>query len=366
MKIISTSYTKTNEFSDPKIWLERISFYIGILEALAKEHQVVSFERINYKGEFQQNGVQYSFIDIKKRRVLFPWRMHRILKQLRPDVVLINGLVFPLQVVQLRWKLGRTVKIILIHRSEKPFNGLKKILQRFAGGCVNAYLFTSSEFGKQWIENGNIKDRNKIYEVMHGSSVFSPANKSVARSKLSISGSPVFLWVGRLNSNKDPVTVVKAFIDFISFEPTAKLYMIYQTGELLNEIKALINSNEKAREAIRLVGQVPHQELQPWYSSADFFISGSHYEGGGIALCEAMSCGCIPIVTDIISFRKMTGGSKCGLLFEPGNESDLLQTLLKTKELNMEKEREKVLHQFNEELSFEAIAGKINKIINSQ
>jgi glycosyltransferase involved in cell wall biosynthesis len=141
--------------------------------------------------------------------------------------------------------------------------------------------------------------------------------------------------------------------------------MIFQTEELLNEINALVNSDVKVKEAIKLEGQVSHQELQPWYNSADFFISGSHYEGGGIALCEAMSCGCIPIVTNIISFRKMTGDGKCGFLYQPGNEKELLEVLLKTREIDMKIESEKTLKQFKEELSFDAIAEKINSIVKS-
>jgi hypothetical protein len=61
----------------------------------------------------------------------------------------------------------------------------------------------------------------------------------------------------------------------------------------------------------------------------------------------------------------MTGPFKCGFLYEPGNEKDLLGILLKTKELNIEEERTRVLRQFKDELSFEAIACKINHVIVS-
>ncbi|HET7898824.1 MAG TPA: glycosyltransferase, partial [Flavisolibacter sp.] len=115
-------------------------------------------------------------------------------------------------------------------------------------------------------------------------------------------------------------------------------------------------------ENIRLVGQVPHEELQAWYQKADFFLSGSHYEGSGIAVCEAMSCGCIPIITDIPSFRKMTGKGQCGLLYTPGNAGELLTSLMTAMYLDRAKEKAKVLAQFHRELSFEAIAGKINNL----
>ena len=358
MKIISTSYIKTEEFDNPHDWLKRISFYTGILEELAKQHEVISIERINYKGVHRQKGVTYYFIRLKRKVVLFPWRMHRFIKKQNPDVVLVHGFIFPLQIIQLGWGLGKEVKIMVQNHAEKPSSGIRKILQRIADRYISAYLFTSVEMGMEWVENGIIGRKEKIVEVMEVSAAFSTLENR--NDKTSVPGLPVFLWVGRLNANKDPQTVVRAFIEFLSFQPSAKLYMIYQTEDLLKQVREMIHSNDKAGEAIQLVGQIPNQQLQEWYFKADFFISGSHYESGGVAVCEAMSCGCIPIVTDIPSFRRMSGSGNCALFFEPGNEQELLAALSKARELDIDTMKAKVLEQFRKELSFEAIANKIN------
>ena len=365
MRIVNASYVNTPEFNDPEEWLKRISFFKGILEHLSGQYEVHSIEQINYKGYLAQNNVQYHFLNFRGFRLYFPWRLHRIIKKLRPDIIFINGLIFPLQVIQLRLTLGRTVKIILFHRSEKPLKGIRKYLQRFADRYISAYFFTSSEFGKEWIRNGNLSHKKKIHEVIGVSSIFFPMDKTVVKAKLAITGEPVFLWVGRLNQNKNPLTVVKAFIRFIEYRPGAKLYMIFQSTDLLHEIEALTGKEKRLREAVRLVGKIPHDQLGNWYNSADFIISGSYYEGGGVAVCEAMSCGCIPILTDIISFRRMTGPGKCGFLYKAGHEEDLLSVLLQSQKLDMDKERVRALEQFRKELSFEAIAGKIHDVITS-
>jgi len=358
LKIISTSYTKTESFNDPQQWLQRINFYTGILKELAKENDVTSIERINYEGELRDGGVSYHFIDLKKRVVRFPWKMHSYIRKQKPHLVLVNGLAFPLQIIQLRFVLGKDVKIVLLHRAEKPFSGIKKYIQRMADKYVNAYLFTSTAFGQQWGKNINVK---KIHEVVQASSVFQIEDKQLARVQLQLNSSPIFLWVGRLDSNKDPLTVVKAFLKFLAYQPSAMLYMIFQTNELLEEVEKMVAESKN----IVLVGKVEHNKLQSWHSAADFIISGSHYEGNGISVIEAMSCGCIPIVTDINSFRGMTRNGNCGMLYEPGNDKELLMTLLKTEELDIQKESEKVLEQFNNELSFQAIRLKIEKVIES-
>lgn len=363
MKIVSTSYTNTSEFKDPQLWLKRIGFYSGILEELAKGNEVESIEQIDYEGCLKSNGVTYHFLNFKKRKLYFPRSLHRFIQKIGPDVILVNGFIFPLQIIQLRRAVGKSVKIIVIHRSEKPFNGIKKHLQRLAEKRVNAFLFASSEFGEQWITNGNLKDPTKIHEVLHGSSWFVAEDKVLSRSLLSVSGSPVYLWVGRLDKNKDPLTMLKAFIRFLRVQPLAKLYMIYHEEILLKEATDLIKEDILASKAIMLVGKVLHAQLQTWYSAADFIISASHYEGGGIAICEAMSCGCIPVITDIPSFRRMTGPGKCGLLFKPGDTEELFKVLVKTRELDRQEERKKVLRQFHDELSFAAIAQKIEHVI---
>ncbi|HUM64822.1 MAG TPA: glycosyltransferase family 4 protein [Chitinophagaceae bacterium] len=360
MKIISTSYSRSKEYNDPEEWLSRISFYTGILEQLAKDHEVTSIERINYEGVSRRNGVNYYFMDLKQDVVRFPFRMHRVIRQFQPDVVLVNGLIFPLQVMQLKRKLGKRVKIIVLHRAERPSKNLKAYFQRAADRYVDHYLFASSEIADEWRRAGVIGDLDKIREIMQSSSVFIPTELHQAGDP----EAPVFLWVGRLDANKDPITVLRAFTRFLTEKPSAKLVMIYQKDDLLDEVKDLIQSHDHASRSISLIGKVLHHDMQRWYNGADFIISGSHYEGSGISVLEAMSCGCIPILTNIASFRRMTGPGICGLLFEPGNADSLVDALRKTKQMDREKERSKTIQRFQSEFSFVAIAGKINALIH--
>jgi len=365
MRIVSTSYSKTPDYSDPVEWLQRILFYTGFLEELAKEHEVISIERINYEGRLTQNSVDYYFMNLSKKVVRFPLRMHRFIKEWKPDVVLVNGFIFPLQIIQLRLTLGSKVKIIVLHRAEKPFSGAKRWLQKLADKFVDHYFFVSKEFGIQWMKKGIIRNERKIHEVIQASSHFHLQNRKTTREKTGVNGSPVYLWVGRLDANKDPVTVVKAFLQFLQQQPTAKLYFVFQSNELLSEVSNLVHADTGAAQSVQLVGKVAHEKLEDWYNSADFLISSSHYEGSGIAVAEAMSCGCIPILSNIVSFRKMTGLGKCGLLYEAGNSQALFEALQQSLTLNMEEEQKKVVEQFQDELSFTAIAKKINRILNT-
>jgi glycosyltransferase involved in cell wall biosynthesis len=360
MRIVFLSYNYSPDIRSPQEWLKRIQFYIGWSEILAKKHTVIRIDQINFEGNFSHLGIQYCFVRDGKKRNYFPWRLNRLVRKFKPDLVVVSSLLFPLQVLQLRNCLGKKTKILLQHHAEQPSRGIKKYLQHLASQKVDAFLFTSYETGAAWVKNKNLASVEKIHQLLEVSSSFHPVDRATARKITKINGSPVFLWVGRLNSNKDPLTAVRAFLQFAALHAEAKLYMIYHTEELLEELKNLL-PRKLDNNPVILVGKIPHEELIYWFNSADFYLSASHYEGSGTALCEAMSCGCVPVISDIPSFREISGNS--GFLFEPGNADALLSSLKLSQQSDVEEKKNIVLKQFKTELSFDAIANRFEQLI---
>jgi glycosyltransferase involved in cell wall biosynthesis len=174
--------------------------------------------------------------------------------------------------------------------------------------------------------------------------------------------SPIFLWVGRLNLNKDPFTVLNAFEKYVYLYPEVRLYMIYQAEDLLQEIQKRLDESSLLKNSVILKGKVDHSELENWFNAADFYISASHKEGSGYALIEAMACGCVPIVTSIPSFKKITGNGEFGFLFEPKNTQSLLKVLLNLKNIDKEKLSVSIVEHFNQSLSFKSIARDLFKV----
>jgi glycosyltransferase involved in cell wall biosynthesis len=361
MRFVFAGYIHTPEFKAPAEWIRRLAAYFGVLEELSRQHEVISIEQIGYEGNLVHNGIDFRFMNFGRSGKYFPWKLHRIIKGLSPDIVIIHGTDHPLQVLQLRMILGRKVKIILqSHGTELPA-GYKKMIQRLAGRYVNAFFFTSRALSEPWLQQGLIPDKNKVFEVMVGSSVFRPENKNEVRAHKHIGGNMVYLWVGRLNLNKDPLTVIRAFYRFSKDCPEASLYMIYQTDERWHEIRTWLDQHP-ATDCIHMTGKIPHGEMGSWYNAADFLISSSHSEVYGAVVAEAMSCMAIPILTDIPAFRKITENGTCGLLYEPASEEALYQALLKSMRMNREEERQKTRQCFETSLSFPAIARSVQDI----
>ena len=76
-----------------------------------------------------------------------------------------------------------------------------------------------------------------------------------------------------------------------------------------------------------LLGKRPHSELEDIYNSADLFLLGSHHEGSGYAVLEALACGVKPVITGIPSFRVLTGEGAMGGLWRTGDSESLARVL---------------------------------------
>jgi len=137
-----------------------------------------------------------------------------------------------------------------------------------------------------------------------------------------LQGAPSLLWVGRLHTVKDPLTLLAGLDLLLDDLPAAHLTMVYGEADLLAEVEARLAASPRLRAAVTLVGRVPHQELAGFYAAADAFVAASHREGSGFALAEALACGAVPIVTDIPSFAAMTDGGRLGGLWRPGDPED--------------------------------------------
>lgn len=359
MHIIALTYDHDLLYSSPGPWLVRTRAYGGVLAALAKLAKVSNVTQINYEGSLMDQSVRHHFANFGDKR--FPRKLHQLVKNLKPDVVLVHSLNRPLQVIQLRMLLPATTRIIIQNHAEKPAKRMRKILQRLADQCVDANLFASKDMGLNWVLQGNLTSPEKVHEVMELSSVFYPIERTLARAKTGVDAGKAYLWAGRLDANKDPITAVKAFLKFAEAEPKARLYMLYHTEELLPQVRQLI-ANAANPEAIKLVGKIPNDDMLYWFNSVDFFMAASHYEGSGTALCEALSCGCVPVVSDIDSFRMITNGGTIGRLFPAGDDAKLLEALHQSQSIDIETEREKALAYFKSKLSFEAIARQIHDI----
>jgi glycosyltransferase involved in cell wall biosynthesis len=359
MKIIFVAYNYHPSFTAPGPWIQKIQPLVQIMIALGRQSTVYYAGHLGYTGNYSEDGVNYLFLPTNGRTPRFPVHMHRVIKQLDADIVIVLGFHFPIQVIQLRRALGKKTRIMAWHHADRPLKGLKRMVQKFADRSIDGYLFTSNGNAQEWQEAGVIRNKEKIIEITAGSNNFKREDKERSRIATGMSTVFNFLWVGRLEANKDPLTVLDGFEKYFLVSRDAALHMIYQEDDLLEQVKKKIETSAALKGRVRLVGKISYEQLPAWYSAADYFISGSHREGGSYALMEAMACGCIPIVTTIPAAMKAIDDGKAGYYYEAGDPDDLFKTLSQLDKGKQAAMSELVMEQFEQELSPTAIAGRL-------
>src|SRR5690606_28759469 len=113
-----------------------------------------------------------------------------------------------------------------------------------------------------------------------------PQIRAEARRSTGLSGTPQFLWIGRLIPLKNPLVVLDGFARIAARHSTVRLAMIYHDAPLLAEVRARIETTPVLQRAVTLVGTVPHRMIATYLSASDYFVLGSNYEGSGYALAE--------------------------------------------------------------------------------
>ncbi len=359
IKLIDLSfyaYTDHARFSQVLKSLRQSLGYAKFLNNNINTQFVKHFDSNSYETI---DGIRYAGFKSRNKFWYIPFNTLRYIKREKPDIILVQGLKFPIQTIALRLFVGKRPKIIVQHHGELPLKGLKHPFSKLADMAVDAYIFTSRGNFKLWEKNNNIRKNRPCFEVLEASTNFQKQDNKLSKNKLGIKTDNNFLWVGRLDDNKDPLTVLNGFEQYLTIEPDAKLHMIYQYDGLLGKVKNTINNSTLLKNAVRLVGKVAHDELVFWFSACEFFILGSHKEGSGYALIEAMACGCIPVVTDIPSFNKITSDGRYGFLYEVGNTGSLFSVLKNLHAIDKTEMSEKIVEHFSEELSFKKIADNL-------
>src|SRR6185436_20975863 len=94
-------------------------------------------------------------------------------------------------------------------------------------------------------------------------------------------GDPALLWVGRLDDDKDPLTILAGFERAAASLPRAELTMVFGTDELLSRVQERIGVSAALRGRVRLLGRIEQRALASVYATADLFVLGSHHESCG-------------------------------------------------------------------------------------
>jgi len=339
--------------------LARFSALTGWARALVREgaEAVTVVQEFHRDEILRADGVEYRFVAGGASAVA------RAIARVQPTVVHVNGLVFPLRVRHLRGHLPRLAALLVQDhggvREKHP--GFRRwtwrARHRFGLRAADGFLFTAAALAEPWRRAGIIAEGLPVYEVVEASSDFLEAKDDAAGTgEAALPGRPALLWVGALDANKDPMTILDGFERALARLPDAVLSMVFTDAPLLPDVRRRVEASALLRSRVRLMGRIDHARLPDLYRAADLFVVGSRQEAAGFALIEAQGFGVTPIVSDIAPFRAVTDDGRAGRLFPVGDAPALARAIEEMAATDLRARRALVLTHFERHLSWPAIA----------
>jgi len=164
-----------------------------------------------------------------------------------------------------------------------------------------------------------------IYEA--ADSIFKPVDSHQAKTKYSLT-KDYFLSVGTLEPRKNLKRLIEAFSKLPARTVPAGTQLVIVGPVGWGESLSKTNN-------VRFLGFVPDEDLAGLYSGAQAFVYPSLYEGFGLPVLEALSCGC-PVITSNLSGLPEVGG-EAAIYVNPHNVAEITQAMAAIRKLNLTK-----------------------------
>jgi glycosyltransferase involved in cell wall biosynthesis len=308
----------------------------------------------------QRNTIDYHFLPAASQPCSAGGAadMLRLMQRLQPDVIHVHGLGFPLHVGAL-CALVPGIPVLLQDHADRVPRLWRRRAWRHGHQAVAGVAFCAAAQAQPFEQARLLGAGVTVFEIPESTSRFTPGDQVAARSVTGLYGTPAILWVGHLNANKDPLTVLRGFSLILDQIPEAHLWMCFGNAPLLPIIKNLLAAQPSLAARVHLLGAVPHVHVQDLMRSADLFVLGSRREGSGYALIEALATGLTPVVSDIPSFRSLTNHGAVGALWPCDDATAFGQSLLRTAGMPNQQRRIAALSHFRAQLSSTALGARL-------
>lgn len=333
------------------------------LTFMSEQYEVIAIssekDRLEKFGE--ENGVRTYFIELTRQITILKdlkalWKMYRFLKKEKPFIVHSHtpkaGTIGMLaaKFARVPHRLHTVAGLPLLETTgikRRILNFVEKITYSASTG-----IFPNSHGLEEIIIKEKFCNPQKLKVIGNGSSngidtsFFDPAhfhqkqNESF-RNSLNIGENDfVFVFVGRLVTDKGINELVKAFDLVNKSNQTAKLLLVGPRENELDPLKleteSLINSNQN----IIVTGY--QADVRPYFAISDILAFPSYREGFPNVVMQAGAMGLPSIVTDINGCNEIIISNENGIIIPPKNTESLTLAMLelisdKTKTKNMAK-----------------------------
>lgn len=206
-------------------------------------------------------------------------------------------------------RTGYDMYLFSLHENKSFYiQYLYKLLTKLSFRLSNIYTITSNSDAIFLKENLNI-DSNKLRIRPN----FIEENKSKLFDQRE---SNKILSVGRLEDQKNYLFLINSLRNLSNWQVD-----IVGSG---SQKRALERIADEVELKVNFVGNLKYEELERLYQNYKFYISTSKFEGNPKTVLEAMSFGCVPIVSNISNHTEIVKHNFNGFVFDL-NESSIIK-----------------------------------------
>lgn len=272
-----------------------------------------------FSSELKRRLPEFSDVTLggKPFSALDPWHLESYLRKVNPEFYLSPGYNAP---------LGRpcafafTVHDLNHIRVKSNSTALKRAYYRYVirpaifRACV---VFTVSEFSKREILDWCGVSDDKVVVVRQG-----VASEFVSEGDRYGAERPYFLYVGSDRAHKNLRKMLRAFAD----SGLAGDVEFIITGTVGKELREALG-RWRISGSVRILDGVADRELACLYRGAIAVVFVSLYEGFGLPIVEAMSCGSPVITSDVAAMPEIANGA--AILVDPGDTEAITVAMLR-------------------------------------
>lgn len=237
--------------------------------------------------------------------LLFPFKLLAAVWREKPDLILafmdVCGCSAILVKQLLFWRkmkvdINENVMLSEFYKY-RLFGGLRKLLVKIFYPGADAVLAISESMRRDLIRNFGLLPARVIVTPNRVSASFLKIQKKTIKKDIDL------LYVGRFETEKNLIFLLRIFADVVKKRPETNLYLIGEgrDRERLKEKIGQLNLTDK----VFIAG--PVADTQPYFRRAKIFVLTSLSEGVPLALLEAMAAGIPAVVPDIPAMRQLAG-----------------------------------------------------------
>lgn len=293
----------------------------------------VAVPRSDYLPETEELGVDVHLVDMARTATnplsdaSYLLSLCRLMTQLRPEVVFsytAKPVVYGSIAARFAKVPGRYAMITGLGHAyttdttkTKVVRTVMNLLYRAGIASCDRVFFQNPDDVAQFSESGILRDRLKVVRT-NGSGVDTTRFPQRALP----SGAPVFLFVGRLLTEKGIAEFVTAAASLKDRWPDARFVAVGpHDPDLPHSIDQESLAQWRSDGAVEFVGGV--KDVRPWLEQCSVFVLPSYREGAPRSVLEAMSTGRPVITTDAPGCRETVVDGVNGLLVPPRESQPL-------------------------------------------